>query len=115
MSADGINFVDELDASIIVCDCEGIILYLNKRAIKNYEKSGGEKLIGTNLLDCHPEPAKSKLKELLLTQQSNTYTIEKNGVKKIILQKPWYENGEYKGFFEMSVEIPKEMNHFIRK
>ena len=40
--------------------------------------------------------------------------IEKNGVKKIIYQSPWYKEGEYAGFVELSLEIPLEMPHFIR-
>ncbi len=29
---------------------------------------------------------------------TNAYTIEKNGIKKLIHQTPWFENGEYTGF-----------------
>ena len=43
------------------------------------------------------------------------YTIEKNGVKKLIYQIPWYENGEFMGLVEFSLEIPFEMPHYIRK
>ena len=42
------------------------------------------------------------------------YTIEKNGIKKMIYQTPWYENGEYMGFTELSLVIPMEMKHFKR-
>ena len=40
---------------------------------------------------------------------------EKNGVKKLIYQTPWYENGEFMGLVEFSLEIPFEMPHYIRK
>ena len=109
------DFINELDASITVCNTEGMIIDMNQKAIQTWEKYGGEELIGKNLIDCHPEPAKSKLKELLATQNSSTYTIEKNGVKKIIFQKPWYEEGIYKGFTEIVFEIPFDIPHFIRK
>ena len=46
---------------------------------------------------------------------TNAYTIEKNGVKKLIYQTPWYENGEFMGLVEFSLEIPFEMPHYIRK
>jgi hypothetical protein len=49
------------------------------------------------------------------TQQTNVYTIEKNGVKKLIYQAPWYEEGQYCGFLELSLEIPFEMPHFNRE
>jgi transcriptional regulator with PAS, ATPase and Fis domain len=108
-------WVKEFDASITVCDKDGIILEMNDKAIKTFEKSGGEKLIGSNLFDCHPEPSKTKLKNIIKEEKSNIYTIEKNGVKKMIIQKPWYKEGVYSGFIEMSVEIPLETPHFVRK
>ena len=45
---------------------------------------------------------------------SNCYTIEKNGVHKLIYQSPWYVKGEYGGLVEISVEIPNPMPHFVR-
>jgi len=44
----------------------------------------------------------------------NIYTLEKDGIKKLIYQAPWYEGGEYAGVVELSVEIPFEMPHFVR-
>ena len=38
---------------------------MNQVSINQFKKYGGEKLLGTNLLDCHPEPSKSKLQEML--------------------------------------------------
>ena len=66
-------------------------------------------------MDCHPEPAKTKLKGLLEHQQLNAYTIEKNGVKKLVYQSPWFENGEFAGYIELSMELPAEMPHFVRQ
>ncbi|MBI4811492.1 MAG: PAS domain-containing protein [Ignavibacteriales bacterium] len=109
------QWINEFPGAIIVCDTEGIILSMNDKAIKTFESDGGENLIGTNVLDCHPEPSKTTFKELLRTQKKNIYTIEKNGVKKLIYQAPWYRNGEYAGFVELSLEIPFEMPHFVRR
>ena len=110
-----LNWMEEFPSAITVCDKEGIILYMNNKSCKTFEKDGGEKLIGKNLFDCHPEHVKSKLKKMLSQRNSNSYSIEKNGVKKLIHQSPWFENGKYKGFVELSIEIPIEMPHFIRK
>ena len=107
-------WVKEFPGAITVCDADGLILEMNDKAIKSFESSGGADLIGTQLVDCHPEPARSKLQHLLDTRQANVYTIEKNGVRKLIYQSPWYENGEYRGLIELSLEIPVEMPHFIR-
>jgi transcriptional regulator with PAS, ATPase and Fis domain len=109
-----LDWVKEFPAAITLCDEEGIILEMNEKAAKGYEKEGGRKLIGSNMLDCHSEPARTKTGSLLAARQKNVYTIEKNGLKKLIYQSPWYDNGEYAGFVELSLEIPSEMPHFIR-
>jgi hypothetical protein len=104
----------EFPGAVTVCDPGGVILEMNDKAAQTFEKDGGLALIGKNLLDCHPEPARSKLEDLLAARQPNIYTIEKNGIKKLIYQSPWYQNGEYAGFIEMSLEIPFDMPHFVR-
>ena len=108
------EWIKEFPASVTVCDETGIILAMNDRAARTFEKDGGYALVGCNLLDCHPEPARSKVVELLAGHEKNIYTIEKNGVKKMIYQSPWYRDGHFAGFVEISLEIPLEMPHFIR-
>ena len=109
-----LDWVKEFPAAVTVCDEGGILLEMNDKAAKTFEKDGGRKLIGSNMLDCHPEPARTKTERLLTAREKNVYTIEKNGVKKLIYQSPWYRNGEYAGFVELSLEIPFELPHFIR-
>jgi transcriptional regulator with PAS, ATPase and Fis domain len=104
----------EFDGAVTVCDVDGVILYMNAKAERTFTREGGTLLVGKNVLDCHPEPARSKLLALLQTGKSNVYTIEKNGVKKLIYQSPWYENGEYRGLVELSLELPAEIPHFVR-
>jgi len=110
-----INWTDEFPGAITVCDAKGIILYMNRKAGQVFKKYGGLKLIGQSMLDCHPEPARTKLLKMLKSRKSNTYTIEKQGIKKIIFQIPFYLKGRYKGFVELSIQIPSKMPHFIRK
>ncbi len=54
--------------AITVCHAAGIIVYMNSTAIKLFEKSGGEKLIGSNVLDCHPGTSRGAVKRLLETE-----------------------------------------------
>jgi transcriptional regulator with PAS, ATPase and Fis domain len=108
------EWIKEFPAAITVCDPEGIIVEMNDKSAKTFEKDGGYKLIGSNMLDCHPEPSRSKAERLLAAHEKNVYTIEKNGVKKLIYQSPWTKNGEYAGFIEISLEIPFDMPHFVR-
>jgi transcriptional regulator with PAS, ATPase and Fis domain len=108
-------WVKEFPAAVTVCDVDGIILEMNDKAAKTFEADGGYKLVGSNMLDCHPEPARTKTERLLAAREKNVYTIEKNGVKKLIYQSPWFKDGQYAGFVELSLEIPFELEHFIRK
>ncbi len=108
-----INWTEEFNGAITVCDRDGIIVYMNKYSISQFEKYGGKKLLGTNLLDCHPEPSKSQLINMLKKPNENMYTSEKNGVKKIILQTPWMSEGEFLGLVEISFNLDAKMpNHF---
>lgn len=109
-----LNWIKEFPAAVTVCDAAGIILEMNERAALAFQADGGRQLIGRSMLDCHPEPARTKARALLSTRAANTYTIEKNGVKKLIYQSPWYRDGEYAGMVELSIEIPFELPHFVR-
>jgi transcriptional regulator with PAS, ATPase and Fis domain len=104
----------EFGAAITVCDTRGVILEMNEKACETFAEDGGRALVGKSLLDCHPEPARQKLLRLLETRQSNVYTIEKAGVKKLIYQAPWFEKGEHRGLVELSLPIPFELPHFVR-
>lgn len=103
-------WMDEFKGSVTVCNRNGVIIYINKHAQNN---AGGD-LYGTNLLDCHPEPARSKVKAMLDTPTFNFYTVEKGGIKKKVHQSSHYVNEVFSGIIEISFEIPKEMPHFNR-
>lgn len=108
------EWLKNFSGAVTICDKEGIILYMNNKATQTFEKYGGESLLGTNLLDCHPEPSRTKLKSMLKTGLPNIYTIEKNGLKKLIHQTPWYDGDGYCGFVELSLEIPVELPNYFR-
>ncbi|MHB8054216.1 MAG: PAS domain-containing protein [Candidatus Aminicenantales bacterium] len=108
------NLFMHFPGAVTVCNRDGRILAMNDRARETFAGDGGEKLLGTNVLDCHPEPARSKLKAMLVEGRTNVYTIEKKGVQKLIYQSPWKENGAIAGFLEISLVIPETMPHFVR-
>lgn len=109
------NWADEMEVGVTVIDTTGVIVYMNGRAKKIFERFGGGALIGKNSLECHPEPARTKLADLLANPRPNAYTIEKNGVKKLIYQTPWHKDGKFAGLVELSLELPTEMPHHVRK
>ncbi|HEX7411561.1 MAG TPA: diguanylate cyclase [Bacteroidales bacterium] len=108
------NLIKELPFAITVCDKDGKIIVMNDKSIKTFEKYGGQKLIGQSLFGCHPGESGVKLASLLSSGEVNCYTIEKAGIHKMIYQSPWFENGSYMGFVELSLQIPSEVPHFVR-
>jgi PAS domain-containing protein len=109
------KWFNDCPVAITVCDEQGVILEMNEKAAQIFQKDGGKALIGRNVLDCHPEPSRSKLQSLLGGEAANVYTIEKNGVKKLIYQTPWFCEGRPAGLVEFSLELPAELPHFVRK
>lgn len=107
-------WIREFPAAVTVCDPTGIILEMNNRAQETFAADGGADLIGRNVLECHPEPSRTQLTGMLAERTTNAYTIEKNGVHKLIYQSPWFEGGEYRGFVELSLVIPATLPHRVR-
>jgi len=108
------DWIKEFPAAIIVCDNEGFITNMNEKSAASFAKDGGYDLIGKNLHDCHKQTSNDKIKEIIHDKKSNVYTIEKNGLKKLIFQSPYYENSEVRGLVEIVIEIPFDMPHFVR-
>lgn len=108
------DWAKELNVAITVSDENGNIVEMNDKSVKTFQNYGGKNLIGKSLFACHNENSGNIIKELASEAKTNAYTIEKNGIKKLIYQTPWFENGEFKGLVELSLEIPENMPHFKR-
>lgn len=106
------QWAEEINAAVTVCDAEGSILYMNKRARETFAKYGD--LIGTNLFGCHSEESQAKIRHMLATGESNAYTISKQGQRKMIYQTPWRREGKIAGMVEISMVIPEQMPHYVR-
>jgi transcriptional regulator with PAS, ATPase and Fis domain len=107
-------WVKEFGAAVTVCDTDGTILEMNDRSALMFKEQGGRALLGSNVLDCHPEPSRTKLRLLMEKRRASTYTTEKNGRRKLIHQAPWYRDGEYAGFVEVVLALPDPLPHFVR-
>ncbi|WP_418698350.1 PAS domain-containing protein [Bacteroides sp.] len=107
------EWAEGMNCAVTVCDTEGVILYMNEKSRNTFAKHGN--LIGKNLFDCHNPQSQAKISELLATGGTNSYTIEKNGVRKMIYQTAWKQNGIVGGLVEISMEIPEDAPHYIRK
>jgi len=107
-------WMNGMEVAITVCNLDGIIVFMNDQAARTFAAEGGKALLGKRLWECHPESAREKIRCLLATGDSNSYTIEKKGLRKLIHQVPWRESGKLAGLVEFSFVVPLAMPHFIR-
>lgn len=108
------KWAQEMPCAVTVCDMQAKIIYMNDKSKKTFEKYG-DNLIGRSLKEFHNKNSWIMIQDMLKNEKENHYTIEKNGIKKIIHQTLWYDNGNLGGLVEFSFEIPFEMSHFVRK
>ena len=106
------DWAKEMNCAVTVCDNDGIILYMNDKAKETFARHGD--MIGKSLIPCHNERSRAIIADLLASGGSNSYTIEKNGVRKMIYQTAWKENGKVAGLVEISMVIPEDMPHYVR-
>jgi hypothetical protein len=108
------DWATKFPGGVTICDKDLIIVYMNNKALKIFEKDGGAALIGTSLVGCHSERSNVIMRQILEKGTPNVYTIEKNGVKKLIYQAPWSNEDGIAGLVELSLELPSDMPHFLR-
>ena len=106
---DPIQWFEKLPCAVTVCDRGYTILYMNDKAAEGAAKDGGRALVGKTLMDCHPPKAQRKLKQVMASRRPNVYTVEKKGVKKVVLQAQWKERGRVGGLVEIYFERPSRM------
>ena len=100
--------------AITVCDLEGKVIFMNERSRATFDKDG-RTMLGQNLMPCHSEKSQEKIRHMIATDTVNCYTIDKQGVKKMIYQTPWRDSdGNVRGMVEISMVIPQDMPHYIR-
>lgn len=107
------EWAEGLGCAVTVCDREGKILFMNGKSRQTFAKYGD--VVGKSLFDLHPERACVMIRHMLDTGESNTYSISKNGQKKIIHQTPWFRDGEVAGLVELSMVVPEEFPHYVRQ
>lgn len=108
-TANHFPWADGMDCAVTVCDTEGTVIYQNERS-----RAVNGDVRGRSLIPCHNERSREIIRRLLTDGGTNAYTIEKNGVRKMIYQTAWRVDGVVGGLAEISMEIPAEMPHYIR-
>lgn len=104
-----------MNCAVTVADADCNIIYMNERSQQTFARRGGAGLIGHNLMEYHNENSKAIIRRLLAEGGTNCYTIEKEGLHKMIFQTAWRdEKGSVAGLVEISMVIPEDMPHYIR-
>jgi len=108
------EWADTVNGSITVCDKDGIIQYMNEASQKSFSADGGNSLVGKSLFPCHNQNSAQMIRTMVGEGNTNAYTITKKGVRKLIYQTPYFEDGKVAGLVEFSFVIPEEMPHHNR-
>jgi len=108
------SWVKEFPGPVVVSDTQGIIVEMNDRAVEWFANKGGRELVGKSLIDVHQEQSQTKIRQMMEKRENNVYTIEKDGVRVLIYQSPWYRDGEFAGLVEFGLEVPVEIPHHVR-
>ena len=59
------SIMEQDRCAVVICNLEHEIIYMNPAAVDRYAKSGGAKLVGQSLLDCHPARANEMIKKVV--------------------------------------------------
>ena len=99
------SIIDQDRAAVVICNLEHEIIYMNLAAVHSYEKWGGDKLIGGNLLDCHNPESVERIKKVVEWFASDdshniVYTSHNEKQNKDVYMVALRENGQLIGYYE---------------
>lgn len=114
------KYFENLPVAITVTGKDFRIVDMNRRSAE-VNNHGSKSIVGNDLMHCHNERSQDIIRHIAASREPNVYTVEKTNtdgrqVKKLIYQSPWYDSdGSYGGLIELSLEIPFDMPHYVRK
>lgn len=99
------SIVDQERVSVVICNLDHEIIYMNPAAVENYKKRGGEKLIGKSLLGCHNPESKEKIQQVVdwfAADESHNivYTFHNEKQNKDVYMVALRDNGKLIGYYE---------------
>ena len=94
------SLLNSINDPILVANTNHIVQYMNKAAIAHY--SEGEKLLKTNLLECHNEESQKMMVEILVEMQNGLEEklITDNEKYRIFMRAVRDTDGNLVGYFE---------------
>ena len=99
------SIVDQDRCAVVICNLEHEIIYMNPAAVVNYEKWGGDKLIGRSLMECHNQVSRDRIREVVdwfMADASHNlvYTAHNEKQNKDIYMVALREEGRLIGYYE---------------
>ncbi|MGN0160234.1 MAG: PAS domain-containing protein [Lachnospiraceae bacterium] len=99
------SIVDQDRSSVVICNPEHEIVYMNPAAVRNYEKRGGAELIGSSLLACHNEESREKIQQVVdwfAADESHNivYTFHNEKQNKDVYMVALRDEGKLIGYYE---------------
>jgi hypothetical protein len=108
------DWIEEAPVAVTVTDAAGVIIAMNGCSRARYAAEGGVALIGTDVLACHPEPARTTTAAMYAAATANHYVVVRAGRRTAVHQVPWYRDGVFAGFVELQVPLPGELPEVTR-
>ena len=99
------SIVDQDRSSVVICNLKHEIIHMNPAAVNNYEKRGGDKLIGKSLLECHNQESREKIQQVVdwfATDESHNivYTYYNEKQNKDVYMVALRDEGKLIGYYE---------------
>lgn len=99
------SVIDQDRASVVICNLEHEIIYMNPAAVASYHKYGGAELLGKSLLNCHGAHSNERIKEVVAwfakSEENNLiYTSHNEKQNKDVYMVALREEGRLIGYYE---------------
>lgn len=99
------SILEQERASVVICNLEHEIIYMNPAAMKNYADHGGEKLLGSSILDCHNQKSREKIRQVVDWFMANkshniVYTFYNEKQNKDVYMVALRDEGKLIGYYE---------------
>ena len=99
------SILEQDRASVVICNLNHEIIYMNPQAIRSYEKRGGEKLIGRRLMESHNAESADKIQKVIecfAADESHNivYTFHNEKQNKDVYMVALRDAGKLIGYYE---------------
>ena len=99
------SILEQDRTSVVICNLNHEIIYMNPQAIRSYEKRGGEKLIGRSLMECHNAESAEKIQTVIEwfaadESHNSVYTFHNEKQNKDVYMVALRDAGNLIGYYE---------------